>query len=239
MAKIITAASWKGGTGKTTLNVVLAKILAERGKRVLGIDADSNCAFSQVFGQVMKDVTSMEFLQSVGIENFQGVYPCAENIDIIPGNIKNVLLNNISDVQLKINLKRSGLADRYDYVIIDPPGYLGAHTRNSLFAADVLIIPGTCSRIDYEATRLFFDEVQQYGLDADTYICVNAYSTKTNLPGILELYQGAFGEFLIPDPVPFIASLKKLTNDFHYPLHAAVRKRLEVFVDYVTGGKDA
>jgi cellulose biosynthesis protein BcsQ len=233
MAKIITTASWKGGPGKTTLNVVKAKVLAGRGKTVLIIDLDSNCAISQVFGQIMKDVTSMEFL-SAKIENFQGVYPAAENIDIIPGNIKNVLLNNISDVQLKINLKRSGLAEKYDYVIIDPPGYLGAHTRNALFAADVLVIPGTCSRIDFEATRLFFEEVQQYGLDADTYICVNAFSTKTNLPGIFEEYKETFGDFLIPDPVPYIASLKKLTNDFNYPLHAAVRKRLALYVDYIT-----
>lgn len=238
MAKIITAASWKGGTGKTTANVAMAKVLAERGKKTLIIDLDSNQAISQVFGQIMKDITSMEFL-SAGIENFQGVYNAAKNIDIIPGNIKNVLLNNISDVQLKINLKRSGLAEKYDYIIIDPPGYLGAHTRNALFAADILVIPGTCSRIDYEATRLFFSEVQQYGLDADTFVCVNAYSAKTNLPGIFELYQETFGEFLVPDPVPYIASLKKLTNDFNYPLHAAVRKRLEAFVDYVTGGKDA
>jgi chromosome partitioning protein len=238
MAKIITTASWKGGPGKTTLNVVKAKTLAGRGKKVLIIDLDSNCAISQVFGQIMKDVTSMEFL-SAGIENFQGVYPAAENIDIIPGNIKNVLLNNISDVQLKINLKRSGLAEKYDYVIIDPPGYLGAHTRNALFAADVLVIPGTCSRIDFEATRLFFEEVQQYGLDADTYVCVNAFSAKTNLPGIFEEYKKAFGDFLISDPVPYIASLKKLTNDFNYPLHAAVRKRLECYVDAVIGGDDA
>ncbi|GHV90416.1 chromosome partitioning protein ParA [Spirochaetia bacterium] len=238
MAKIITTASWKGGTGKTTLNTALIRLLAEGGKKVLIIDLDSNCAISQVFGQILKDITSMEFL-SAGIDNFKGVYPCAENIDIIPGNIKNVLLNNISDVQLKINLKRSGLGEKYDYIIIDPPGYLGAHTRNALFAADVLIIPGTCSRIDFEATRLFFEEVQQYGLDADTYICINAFNAKTNLPGICEMYQETFGEFLIPDPVPYISSLKKLTNDFRYPLHASVRKRLENYVNYVIGGKNA
>ena len=233
---IITTSSWKGGTGKTTLNVLTAETLAGRGKKVLIIDLDSNCAISQCYGQLLKDFTSMEFL-SAAVENFQGIYKCAENIDIIPGNIKNVLLNNISDVQLKINLKRSGIVGRYDYIIIDPPGYVGSHTRNAVFAADVLVIPGTCSRIDFEATKLYFSELQQYGLDADTYVCMNAFSTKTNLPGIVELYQEEFGEFLIPDPVPFIASLKKLTNDVHYPLHAAVRKRLEAYVDYITGGK--
>ena len=233
---VITTSSWKGGTGKTTLNVLLVETLSRRGKKVLIIDLDSNCAISQCYGHIMKDFTSMEFLSAT--DSFQGAYSCAENIDIIPGSIKNVLLNNISDVQLKISIKKHGLRDKYDYIIIDPPGYLGAHTRNAVFAADVLVIPGTCSRIDYEATALYFSELQQYGLDADTFICMNAFSGKTNLPGICEMYQQAFGEFLIPEPVPYVASLKKLTNNVSYPIAPQVRKRLEAYVDYVTeGGK--
>jgi len=231
---VITTSSWKGGTGKTTLNVLMAETLARRGKKVLIIDLDSNCAISQCYDQLMKDVTSMEFLSAV--DSFQGPYKCSENIDIIPGNIKNVLLNNVSDIQLKISIKKHGLRGKYDYIIIDPPGYLGAHTRNAVFAADVLVIPGTCSRIDFEATALYFSELEQYGLDAETFICMNAFSSKTNLPGICEMYQQAFGEFLIPDPVPYISSLKKLTNNVNYPIAPQVRKRLEAYVDYVIGG---
>ena len=213
---VITTSSWKGGTGKTTLNVLMAETLARRGKKVLIIDLDSNCAISQCYDQLMKDVTSMEFLSAV--DSFQGPCKCSKNIDIIPGNIKNVLLNNVSDIQLKISIKKHGLRDKYDYIIIDPPGYLGAHTRNAVFAADVLVIPGTCSRIDFEATALYFSELEQYGLDAETFVCMNAFSNKTNLPGICEMYQQAFGEFLIPDPVPYIASLKKLTNNVKYAI---------------------
>jgi chromosome partitioning protein len=96
---IITTSSWKGGTGKTTLNVLTAQILAERGKRVLIIDLDSNCAISQCYGHILKDVTSMELL-SAGMENFSGIYRARETIDIIPGNIRNALLQNIMDSQL-------------------------------------------------------------------------------------------------------------------------------------------
>jgi cellulose biosynthesis protein BcsQ len=145
---IITAASPKGGTGKTTLNVTLANLLAEKGKKSLLIDLDASCAISQCYGQILKEATSMDFL-SGSVEGFSGIYPARPNIDIMPGNIRNMLLNNIMDTQLKIALRKSGLVEKYDYIIIDPPGYWGAHLRNAVFAADVLVIPANCSRIDF------------------------------------------------------------------------------------------
>jgi cellulose biosynthesis protein BcsQ len=231
---IITAASPKGGTGKSTLNITTAKVLAERGKKVLLIDLDPNCVISQCYGQIMKDFTSMEFLSGNGA-NFQGIYPARENIDIIPGNIKNMLLNNILDTQLKINLRRSGIAERYDYVIVDAPGHWGAHLRNAVFAADVLVIPGNCSRIDFEVTRLYFSNLQDCGLDTEVFVCINSYNAKTNLPGICDLYKSEFGEYLMPEPIPYIQSLKRLVDNVDYPLHPSVKKRLEVYVDCIAG----
>ena len=232
---IITISSWKGGTGKTTLSVLAAETLAARGKRVLIIDLDSNCAISQCYGQVLKDFTSMELLSGTG-ENFSGVYPAKNGIDIIPGNLNNMLINNMMDRQLKVNLNRGGLAGNYEFIIIATPGYWGAHTRNAVFASDVLVIPGACSRIDFEASKLYFNTLRQYGVEVDSYICVNAFNAESNLPGIYEEYKTEFGEFLIAEPIPYIKSLKKLTSDVNYPLQAAVKKRLEGFVDTITRG---
>jgi cellulose biosynthesis protein BcsQ len=229
----ITISSWKGGTGKTTLAVLLAIILSLRLKRVLIVDLDSNCAISQCFGQVLKDFSSIEFLSGTG-ENFRGIYSAKDNIDIIPGNLNNMLINNMMDRQLRVNLNRSGYTKEYDYIIIDPPGYWGAHTRNAVFASDVLVIPGACSRIDFEASKLYFNTLRQYGVEVESYICVNAFNNETNLPGIYDEYKNEFGEFLIAEPIPYIKSLKKLTSDVNYPLQATVKKRLEGFVDTIT-----
>jgi cellulose biosynthesis protein BcsQ len=148
-----------------------------------------------------------------------------------------MLLNNIMDRQLKNNLKRAGYADRYDFIIIDPPGYWGAHTRNAVFAADTIVIPGACSRIDYEATRLYFRTLRECYIEANTLVCVNAFNAESNLPGIYDEYKNEFGEFLLADPVPYIKSLKKLTSDTNYTIQAATRKRLERSVDAITGTK--
>jgi chromosome partitioning protein len=212
----------------------MAKTLAEHGKKVLIIDLDSNCAISQVFGLVMKDYTSMEFLSGVA-DNFE-IYSATDDIDVIPGNIKNILLNNVMDTQLKIRLKRAGLTEKYDCIIVDPPGYWGAHTRNAVFAADVLVVPGTASRIDFEATKLYFNELEQCCLEAETFVVVNAYGSRTSLPGILDDYKSEFGEFLISEPIPYIQTLKRITNDFNYAIHPSVKKRLDTFVNTITGG---
>jgi chromosome partitioning protein len=248
MGKIITNASWKGGTGKTTLAAYEASILAASGFRVLIIDLDPNCAISQVFGVIFKDYSSLEFLTGTW-EDFKGVYNAIDgggggfhskgDIDIIPGNLNNGLLNNIMDLSLKNALKRSCLNKKYDYIIIDPPGFWGVHTRNAVFAADVLVIPGTCSKIDFEASKLFFKTLQQSGAEADTFVCVNAYNEKTNLPGIWEMYQNEFDNFLLEKPIPYIKSFKRLTNDIkNYVMQTTIKNRLDFFIEAISkGGK--
>jgi len=209
--------------------------LAANGYKCLGIDLDASCGLSQCFNQILKDYTSMEFL-SGSVENFAGIYNARKNIDIIPGNIKNMLLNNIMDTQLKISLRRSGIVEKYDYIFIDPPGYWGSHLRNAIFAADVIVIPTNCSRIDFEVTKLFFETLQDSGVEnKEVFVCINSYSTKYNLPGIVDLYKQEFKDFLMPQSIPYIQSLKKLTDNVDYPIHASVKKRLESFLNCITG----
>ena len=242
MGTVITNASWKGGTGKSTLASYEAYALAREGYKVLIIDLDPNCAISQIFGVIFKDVSSLEFLTGIW-EDFKGIYPAMENIDIIPGNLNNGLLNNIMDLSLRNALKRAGLIDSYDFIIIDPPGYWGVHTRNAVFAADFLIIPGTCSRIDFEASKLFFKTLQQSGVETETFVLVNAYNEKSNLPGIWESYQEEFKTFLFEKPVPYIKSLKRLTNDIkNYVMQKNIENRLNFLFDVILemgGGRHA
>jgi cellulose biosynthesis protein BcsQ len=242
--KTITVASWKGGTGKTTLNILLVEILSRRGYKTLIIDLESNCAITQCYGAIAKalqdkEKTSMGFLMGSGSDfHSDGIIHAKDNVDIIPSHLQNALLANIMDSQLKLNIKRAGFLDQYDYIIIDPPGFWGSHTKNAVVASDTLIIPGMGSTLDFEASTLFVNTLNQCGIDADVYVCVNAYNQKTCLPGILERYQERFGEYLTPT-VPYITSLKKLVDNVNYAIHPSVRKRLEEFVEHIIGGNNA
>jgi cellulose biosynthesis protein BcsQ len=242
--KCLTVSSWKGGTGKTTLVILLAETLARRNERVLIIDLESNCAVTQcynVIDQALEDEkkTSMGFLMGNGSDfPADGIIPVKENIDILPSHLQNVLLGNIMDNRLKLNIRRAGLLDKYDYIIIDPPGFWGAHTKNAVTAADTIVIPGMGSRLDFEATNLYFNTLAQCDLPADVNVCLNAFNREYNLPGILEKYQERFGVYLTPS-VPYINTLKKLADNTDYIIHPTVRKRLDAFVDWITDPEEA
>lgn len=239
MAKIISVSSYKGGVGKTTIITATAEILAERGYKVLEIDLDSNCTLTKCYNKLFQDITSKNLLSET-VADFKGIYPAKENIDIIPSCLENNLLNNIMDIQLKINLQKTGLKDKYDYILIDPPGHWCSHTRNAVFCSDILILPGTCSSLDFSAIELYFDILKSCCIEADTFVCINKSNTKTNEPGIVEKYQNTFGSFLIPGFLPDIKSLKRLTENVNYPIHAAVKKRIENYIDYfINGDKNA
>jgi cellulose biosynthesis protein BcsQ len=239
---IITISSWKGGTGKTTLNTLLACTLARRGKKVLAIDLDSNLALGQVFHMGLKNKTSKDFLEGNGegfslnnglYRGLEGIEPDAGFVDIMPSHLKSNLINNLMDSKLKINLRRSGLIPQYDYILIDPPGYWGSMARAAVIACDTLVVPGTPSRIDFEATKLYFNELQSCCIEANTLVAVNMFNSRLNLTGIYDEYQKEFNGFLMKESVPFIPSLKKLCADPAYKFTPNVAARLDAFVDEV------
>jgi chromosome partitioning protein len=54
-------------------------------------------------------------------------------------------------------LKRDGVLDRYDLVILDTPPALGYLTINGLTAADILLVPLGASFLEFDSTGRFFD----------------------------------------------------------------------------------
>lgn len=142
MAKVITVATKKGGTGKTTTAHTLAHGLYKRGKKVLLIDLDQQGNATLNSG-INKDqegiITSLDFMKGR-----DGAIIHTGDVDIIPANNDLSLANTtFVDVGKEYKLKEAlkPIKSEYDYIIIDTPPAMELLTINALAASDDVIIP--------------------------------------------------------------------------------------------------
>lgn len=232
---ILTTTNKKGGTGKTTINTLLAEFLSQHGKKVLIIGLDPNCSISEVYGKILMEQNSKLLLTGRKTEPYLiKKTESGGSLSIIPEDLDLSMLSNIMDTRLKIQIRQQGFAERYDYIIIDPPGTWNAETRNAVFAADTVIVSGKCSPLDYKATLQYMDTLQECCLESEVYVVCNAYNRQRDPAGIWQKYKYSFGEFLIPEPIPLVNSLQKLVMDPSYRLPANVESRLRNFISQVT-----
>src|SRR5918911_395791 len=95
---VISIASQKGGTGKTSTSISLAAGLAHKGKKTLLIDIDSQANSSKVLIDTYADIKAERTIYSTILHRQPLVIHKASlpNLDIVPAHI---LLSN-TDVQL-------------------------------------------------------------------------------------------------------------------------------------------
>ena len=152
MAKTIAIANQKGGVGKTTSCMNLGTALAERGKRILLVDADAQGNLTSALGIERPD-TLTQSLADLLLEAINGEEPDVhrvirrheEGVDFIPGNIMLASLERVlNDTMARETLLRRVLGevkDKYDYIFIDCQPALGVLTVNALVAADSVLVP--------------------------------------------------------------------------------------------------
>ena len=144
---VISIASQKGGTGKTTTSISLAAGLARRGRRVLLIDIDSQANSSKVLLSNYQAIPKEQTIYTTILERHSlPVHPTSiAKLDIVPSHI---LLSN-TDIELttaidhrEARLKRhlDVLKAHYEYVIIDCPPTLSWLTINAFTASDKVIV---------------------------------------------------------------------------------------------------
>lgn len=137
--QIITTATIKGGTGKTTTAAALAQCAANEGKNVLCIDLDPQGDFSFIMGADANQPGAVELLHGADVTGLiqktdQGADMITGTPDLATETTKNNSANRLNDAISPI--KRN-----YDFIFIDTPPHMGELTFNALQCATGLIIP--------------------------------------------------------------------------------------------------
>jgi chromosome partitioning protein len=140
-------ANQKGGVGKTTTSLCLARGLAREG-RVLLIDLDPHASLTRAFG-IPSDpppAGSHDLFNSMGHEIGAVVRDTlVENLQLVAAQPALATLERRGATQpgLGLALGRAlhAVRSRYDYALLDCPPTLGLLMVNALAAADRLVVP--------------------------------------------------------------------------------------------------
>ena len=199
--KTISMLNLKGGVGKTTTAINLAKGLSNNGFNVLLIDTDMQANASSIF---LSDIMTGDGYKSFAdflterkpIEEY--IYNVDTNLDMLGSHLsvanselqlRNDFVRNTSNV-LKKSLET--INDKYDYCIVDCSPTLNLITMNIIIASQQIIIPVKVDKFalqGYEITKTNVQNIiDDFGLDTEVKILF----TMTNRNNIDKAVTAAF-----------------------------------------------
>lgn len=207
MARIIALALQKGGVGKTTSCVTFAATLAQKGKKVLLIDFDSQGNASMCFGINPDNLERTIFSVIKGdCDIEEAIIKTNYGVDLLPANddlssldmliIENKDVFNRPAFVLSDEIKE--IKDNYDYIFIDLPPSLSLITINGLTASSDVIIPMQCEYLATAGVNKLLKTIEKVRANYNPSlnllgIFATMFNSRTNLSSVVLQEARKFG----------------------------------------------
>jgi len=225
--KTIAINSIKGGTGKSTLAVLLINALTGAGFRCLAIDADSSNHSVSFFLIDHETVNPIQDKTIFHLFTGEPVRDCAKainkNLDLISGDVR---LNEFKSTDSLKRLKRALSEDNtYDFAVIDTSPTYDNIIGNVLTASDILLIPVQQDIFSYQALQYQFEKLADLELTGlDTHIVFNQFekpltenqNAYRNQITNLFLEDDTFKPFINPNRISKSSAYRKYVNKRNY-----------------------
>lgn len=166
MAKKIVVASGKGGVGKSSVTVGLAKALAKNGSKVLIIDCDVLCSIDMLLGAGETIVYNWGDVILNRCSAFEAVYK-VDDISMMtcPKNYSGVSLTSMKKLV-------SSLDGSFDYIFLDSPAGLDLGFIAASSVSDRGIVISTPDPICVRSACKAGEEMRKYGI-SDVRLIIN------------------------------------------------------------------
>ncbi|NMA44778.1 MAG: AAA family ATPase [Candidatus Diapherotrites archaeon] len=204
MARVITIASGKGGTGKTTITANLGVALSKLGKKVLLIDADVAMAnLSLILGMQSSPITLHDVLLGEA-QVFDAIYDGPEGVQFIPSGLS---LDNYKRVDSeRMASIISQLNEKYDFILLDAAAGIEKNVLSALSASQetlLVTMPTSPAIADALKTKIVAQRLNSKVIGVVVNFVMNEKGeiSRQEISGILEL--PVFGL------VPFDAEVRK------------------------------
>jgi len=194
--RIISVANQKGGCGKTTLAVNIAAGLSRLGHNTLLIDLDPQAHATYALGYSKKsqeaktsyDVFRAHF-DKVSVPFDEIVVKQRKNLSFIPANMMlSTAEINLGSVNGAATIISRTLANSYfagyEYVVIDSPPSFGFLTLNSMYAANMIIVPVDLSYFSFNGVDSVYRVANlletETGRKPSVHFVLNVYDQRSN-----------------------------------------------------------
>ena len=236
--KTIAFASIKGGTGKSSLAILTANMLAQRHNRVLVIDMDVQNSTTFYYLEKADAVEQKNIARALQTQEIASnvLTTHRNNVELLGSHFELIDLRAISEKRLALIIKQ--VEKDYDFCIIDCAPTYDNLVLNAFNAADFILTPILQAQFDFKSAVFLKNRLT---LDTDCFskwrLLFNFYkeprSCKSILAQYTKLFESSFDNIL-QVKIPFSSHIRK-SIDAGVEITLAQRKRklYEAFEDLI------